>query len=92
MKLASSTSVKSFSLCGLIFFCALLAYLFYHESSFWPRGSWAQTSETPEYVHERFQRSYFSGSDAKKLRRLHYQQAIVFLAVVTCAMAMQDSK
>ena len=74
--------MKRLSIIGLIFFALLFCYLAYQETNFWPRASASRTADTPEYVHERYQRSYFSVGDAQKLRRLHNEQALVLLAIV----------
>ena len=79
--------MKWVSVCGLALFALLLAYLAHEESTFWPRASWTRTSATPEYVHERYQRSYFAISDAQALRRLHNKEAIALIGIVTFAVA-----
>lgn len=62
-------------------------YLCYQETAIWPRGSPVRTAQTPEYVHERFQRSYFSTQDAQALRTIHDEQAVALLAVIGCYIA-----
>jgi len=84
--------VKLASLFGTIFFAALLGCFFYQEGPFSARGSRIRTTATPVYVHERYQRSYFSISDAQKLRQLHYEQAIALLGTVGCAITLHYSK
>jgi len=79
-----NVAVKALALSGLILSSLVFCYLAYQETRFWPRASATRTVETPEYVHERYQRSYFSAQDAHLLRRLHHEEAIVFIAMIAC--------
>ena len=67
-------------------------YLCYEETTIWPRGSPGRTAERPEYVHERFQRTYYSAQDAERLRRIHDEQALTFLAVIGCYVATMRAR
>lgn len=70
---------------GLISFALLFCYLAYQEGTICARASPARTVNTPEYVHERYQRSYFNAQDAQKLRRLHGEQVIALFGIIGCA-------
>jgi len=84
--------LKALFIIGLVLFSLLFCYLAYQETSFWPRASATRTADMPEYVHERYQRSYFSIADAQKLRRLHNEEAIVLVAMVSCCVALAYSR
>jgi hypothetical protein len=75
--------MKMVSLVGIIVAVAAFCYFAVQETSIGRRASSIRTAETPAYVHERFQRSYFSSADAEHLRRLHHREAaaVVVLAV-----------
>jgi hypothetical protein len=60
-----SVVVKTLGVIGLILFSLLFCYLAYQETRFWPRAAATRNVRTPEYVHERFQPSYFSAQDAQ---------------------------
>jgi hypothetical protein len=70
---------------GALIFAALLVYFIYGETAFTSRGSWTRTTQTPEYIHERYQRSYFSASDAAALRKLHNQEGLALAGLVSCS-------
>jgi uncharacterized membrane protein len=79
--------LKTLSIIGFVLFALLFCYLAYRESTVWPRGSWTRTTGAPEYVHERYQRSYFSVRDAQTLRRLHTEEAIALFGIVAGVVA-----
>jgi hypothetical protein len=79
-----NVAVKALAVSGLILSSLLFCYLAYQETRFGPRASAMPSVKTPEYVHERYQRSYFSAQDAHLLRRLHHEEAIVFIAMIAC--------
>ena len=85
-------AVKVPALIGLILFSLLFCYLAHEEIRFLPRASATRSVKTLEYVHERYQRSYFSTTDAHLLRRLHREEAIVFVALIACCAAVVYSK
>jgi hypothetical protein len=85
-------AVKALAVSGLVLFSLLFCYLAYQETGFWPRASGTRSVKTPEYVHERYQRSYFSAQDAHLLRRLHHEEAIVFIAMIACGAAVVYAK
>jgi hypothetical protein len=67
------------SLLGIVAAGLAFCYLAFDESTVWPRASAGPSAQTPEFVHERFQRSYFSLEDAAHLRLLHYEQGAALL-------------
>jgi hypothetical protein len=77
---------------GLILFSLLFCYLAHEEIRFLPRASATRSVKTLEYVHERYQRSYFSTTDAHLLRRLHREEATVLLGIAACWAAVAYSK
>ena len=84
--------LRTFSIAGLVLFSLLFCYLAYEESTVCPRASGIRTDDKPEYVHERYQRSYFSARDAKQLREIHFEEAFTLLAVVSCYVAFRFSR
>ena len=88
MKLASSGCMKLLAVAALLVSSLLFGRLAYEERMFWPRASWTRTIAQPEYVHERYQRSYFSGADARALRRLHAEQAFALVGIVASVVAL----
>lgn len=84
--------LKALLVTGLAVSSLLFCYLGYEESTVWPRASSIRSMDRPEYVHERYQRSYFTLEDAKRMRRLHNEQAVVFLAFVLCWVAFARSR
>jgi len=80
--------LKTLSITGLVLSSLLFCYLGYEESTVWPRGSFVRRIDKPEYVHERYQRSYFSVQDAHRLRHVHNQQAVVLVVIVLCCVAL----
>jgi hypothetical protein len=83
-----NVAVKALAMSGLILFSLLFCYLAYQETRFWPQASATRSVKTLEYVHERYQRSYFSAQGAHLLRRLHHEEAIVFIAMIACCAAV----
>ena len=84
--------VKTLGVIGLILFCLLFCYLADQETRFWPRAAATRSIRAPEYVHERYQPSYFSPQDAQLLRRLHMEEAVVLLGIAACRTAVTYSK
>jgi hypothetical protein len=84
--------LKALCVTGLAVFSLLFCYLGYEESTVWPRASWTRSADTPEYVHERYQRSYFSLENAERMRRLHNEEAVVLLAFIACWVALARSR
>jgi hypothetical protein len=87
-----SVVVKTLGVIGLILFSLLFCYLAHQETKFWSRAAATRSVRTPEYVHERYQRSYFSTTDAHPLRHLHREEAIVLLGIAACWAAVAYSK
>jgi hypothetical protein len=84
--------VKTVGVIGLILFCLLFCYLAEQETRFRPRAAATRSIRTPEYVHERYQPSYFSPQDAQLLRRLHKEDVVVLLGIAACCAAVAYSK
>jgi hypothetical protein len=83
-----SRVIRLASIVGLVASVLAFVYLCYRETAIWPRASPVRTAQNPEYVHERFQRSYYSARDAQALRTIHDEQAAALLAVIGCYIAV----
>jgi hypothetical protein len=84
--------LRTLSIAGLVLFSLLFCYLAYEESTIWPRASGIRTDDKPEYVHERYQRSYFSARDAEQLRQIHFAEAFALLAIASCYVPFRFSR
>jgi hypothetical protein len=84
--------LRTLSIAALVSFSVLFCYLAYEESTIWPRASGVRTDDKPEYVHERYQRSYFSARDAKQLRQIHFAEAFALLAIASGYVAFRFSR
>jgi hypothetical protein len=84
--------VKTLGVIGLILFSLLFCYLAHQETRFWPRAATTRSVQTPEYVHERYQPSYFSPQGAQLVRRLHKEEAVVLLGIAARCAAVAYSK
>jgi hypothetical protein len=84
--------IRVIAFAGIVLFSVLLVFLISREAPLLARSSAVRTETTSEYVHERYQRSYFSASDAGELRRLHNEQAAIFIALVISVVAFAASR
>lgn len=75
-------TLKMASLGCLMLSSLAFCYFEYEETDITPRASAVRTAQQPEYVHERFQKRYFSAADAQRLRQIHLSETSAFLAIV----------